>query len=74
MIQAAVALISILNPHQLLFTGDLLQESDMKRIYMACKKSIPEAYMPEFIFLPSTEEYYLKGMYWTAIDTKENVK
>lgn len=73
-IQAAVALISILNPHQLLFTGDLLQESDMKRIYMACKKSIPEAYMPEFIFLPSTEEYYLKGMYWTAIDTKENVK
>ena len=73
-VQATVALISILNPHQLLFTGDLLQESDLKRIYTACEKSIPREYMPDFVFLPSTEEYYLKGMYWAAIDRKENVK
>lgn len=73
-VQATVALISILNPHQLLFTGDLLQESDLKRIYTACEKSIPREYMPDFVFLPSTEEYYLKGMYWAAIDRKENEK
>lgn len=73
-IQAAVALISILNPHQLLFTGDLLQESDLQKMYTACEKSIPDEYMPDFIFLSDTEEYYLKGMYWAAIDGKENVK
>ena len=73
-IKAAIALISILNPHQLLFTGDLLHKEDLNKIYIACKKCIPEEYMPEFVFLPDTEEYYLKGMYWTAIDTKENVK
>ena len=28
-------------------------------------------HMPEFVFIPSTEEYYLKGMYWTAVDRKE---
>ena len=73
-IQAAIALISILNPHQLLFTGDLLQEDDLERIHTACRKCIPKEYMPDFVFLPSTEEYYLKGMYWAAMDRKENVE
>lgn len=70
-IQAAIALISILNPHELLFTGDLLQKDDLQRIHAACEKCIPKEYMPDFVFLPSTEEYYLKGMYWTAMDRKE---
>lgn len=72
-IQAAIALISILNPHQLLCTGDLLQEGDLERIHTACQNYIPKEYMPDFVFLPSTDEYYVKGMYWTAIDKKENV-
>ena len=71
-IQAAIALISILNPHELLFTGDLLQKDDLQRIHTACEKCIPKEYMPDFVFLPSTDEYYLKGMYWTAMDRKEN--
>ena len=71
-IHAAIALISILNPHQLLFTGDLLREEDLPRIHIACQKYIPKEYMPEFVFLPSTEEYYLKGMYWMATDKKED--
>lgn len=70
-VQAAIALISILNPHLLLFTGDLLQENDLNHIYTACQKCIPKEYMPDFVFLPSTKEYYLKGMYWMAIDRKE---
>lgn len=73
-IKAAIALISILNPHQLLFTGDLLHKEDLNKIYIACKKCIPEEYMPEFVFLPDTEEYYLKGMYWAAVDRKENME
>ena len=73
-IQASIALISILNPHQLLFTGDLLQEDDLPRIHAACRNCIPEEYMPDFIYIPSTEQYYLMGMYWTAMDRKEKVE
>ena len=70
-VRASIALISILNPHRLLFTGDLLEEGDLERIARVCREWIPEEYMPEFVFIPSTEEYYLKGMYWTAVDRKE---
>lgn len=69
-IQASIALISILNPHKLLFTGDLLIESDLERIRIACQNCIPEEYMPDFVFIPSTEQYYQMGMYWTAMDRK----
>ena len=72
-IQATIALISILNPHQLLFTGDLLQESDLERIYTACQNCIPNEYMPDFRLLPGMEKYYLMGMYWTAMDRKETL-
>lgn len=70
-IQAAIALISILNPHKLLFTGDLIQEDDLKRIRTACQKCIPEEYMPDFAFIENTDPYYLMGMYWTAINRKD---
>ena len=72
-IQATIALISILNPHRLLFTGDLLGEDDLERIGIACQKYIPKEYMPDFVFLPSTELYYLKGMYWMAMDRRESI-
>ncbi len=70
-IQASIALISILNPHKLLFTGDLIQKSDLERIRTACLKCIPEAYMPAFEFIHNTDAYYLMGMYWTAINRKD---
>lgn len=70
-IQASIALISILNPHLLLFTGDLLLESDLERIRAACRTCIPEEYMPDFAFIPSTDQYYLMGMYWKAMDIKD---
>ena len=70
-IQAAIALISILNPHRLLFTGDLLREEDLDRIAAACRRCIPAEYMPDLVFLPSTDDCYRWGMYWTAIDRKE---
>ena len=73
-IQASIALICILNPHRLLFTGDLLQENDLDRIRTACEKCIPGEYMPDFIFIPDTDQYYLMGMYWTAIKRKEEME
>lgn len=72
-IHAAVALISILNPHTLLFTGDLLRESDLGRIRTACLTCIPEEYMPDFQFIEDTDPYYLAGMYRAAVDGKEEL-
>ena len=71
-VQASIALISILNPHKLLFTGDLLQESDLDRIRAACQRCIPEEYMPDLRFVPDVQDYYRWGMYWTAMDRKEH--
>ncbi len=73
-VQATIALISILNPHRLVFTGDLLEEGAPGEIRRACQKCIPEEYLPEFVFLPDTRDYYLMGMYWMAMDRKENRK
>lgn len=69
--QATIALIAILNPHKILFTGDLLKEETITQIQQRCKRCIPEEYMPEFAFLPNTDSFYLAGMYWKAISRKE---
>ena len=60
-----------MNPHLLLFTGDILNDGDLEPIRTACLACILEEYMPEFEFIPSTDQYYLMGMYWTAVDRKE---
>lgn len=70
--RASVALISILNPHTLLFTGDLIRPDDLDTIRAACEKCIPEEYMPDFAYLPDTTPYYLAGMYEAAMDRKED--
>ena len=70
-IQATIALISILNPHRLLLTGDLVRAEDLERIRAGCLRCIPQEYMPRLLYLPHTEAYYRWGMYWTAMDRKE---
>lgn len=70
-IHSAIALIAILNPHKMLFTGDLLREGELEQIRQACELRIPKEYMPVFKFLPNTDDIYLAGMYWKAMDQKE---
>ncbi len=71
--KAVTALIAILNPHLLLLTGDLVHVDSLERIRTACATCIPEEYLPEFAFVPDTDLYYLKGMYWSAIDNEERI-
>lgn len=70
--RASIALISILNPHTLLFTGDLIRPEDLDTIRAACETCIPAEYMPDFGYLPDTTPYYLAGMYEVAMDRKED--
>lgn len=68
--RAVISLISILNPHKLLFTGDLIREEDLPVIRAACETCIPEEYLPEFSYIPDITPYYLAGMYWAAVNRK----
>lgn len=68
--RAVIALISILNPHKLLFTGDLIRKEDLPVIRAACETCIPEEYLPDFAYLADITPCYLAGMYWTAINRK----
>lgn len=70
-IQAVIALISILNPHKLVFTGDLIQAQDLAVFQKACEKCIPEEYMPDFAYIEDIKPYYLAGMYALAMRRKE---
>lgn len=73
-VQAAIALISILNPHQLLFTGDLIRQDDLGRIRTACQRCIPAEYMPDFQWIEDMRPYYRMGMYWTAVNRKDELR
>lgn len=70
-IRAAIALISILNPHRLVLTGDLVREEDLEQIRRACLRCIPREYMPDLRFVADVEACYRWGMYWMAMDRKE---
>lgn len=64
---AATSIIAIINPDEMVFTGNLLDLERIKEIYHECLRSIPEEYMPEFSYLNDFEQCYISGMYHTAI-------
>lgn len=68
---ATTALIAVLNPHRMAFTGDLLRRDDLEWIRNGCKRSIPKEYMPQLTFLSDTRRHYLSGMYGMAMGQRE---
>lgn len=68
---AAASIISVINPDEMVFTGNLLDSKRIKEIYNECLKYIPEEYMPEFSYLQDFEKCYTMGMYHTAINKQE---
>ncbi len=66
--KAVTALITVINPDKMLFTGDLLDEREVMRLWEACLMYIPADYMPEFRFVEDMSQFYLAGMYWTAVE------
>lgn len=64
---AAASIIAVINPDEMIFTGNLLDSERIREIYNECLKFIPKEYMPEFSFLEDFEKCYTMGMYHTAI-------
>lgn len=69
---AATALIAVLNPHRMAFTGDLLERADLAWIRRGCERSIPAEYMPSFSFVGDTDRHYLSGMYGMAMERRDD--
>lgn len=68
--KGAASVIPLLNPRILVFTGDLVKEEDIKKIWEYCARTVPEAYLPEFVWAPDMKEYYFAGMFERAIEEK----
>ncbi|PIH04177.1 hypothetical protein [Clostridium combesii] len=63
-------IIAIINPNIIVFTGDLFDEDIVEYIKNECLNTIPEEYMPEFLFIEDINTYYLEGMYQKSLDLK----
>lgn len=72
--KAVTALIATVNPNIIVFTGDMLDESCLDDVLDYCQRDIPQEYMPTFIWEDSFDEYYVNGMYYTAIDRRESTE
>ena len=42
----------------------------VEQVRRYCEKTIPEEYLPEFVWVPDIEEYYFAGMFERAIEEK----
>lgn len=71
LIDAAVCcMISLLNPNVMVLSGDLFSPQSIPHLQTACRRFIPEAYLPCFQYVRDTEPEYLIGMYQRALDLK----
>ena len=68
--KGAASVIPLLNPRILVFTGDLVEEEHIGKIREYCSRTVPEAYLPEFVRVPDITEYYFAGMFERAIEEK----
>jgi len=62
-----VSIITMINPAKIILTGGLITAEKIPEIRSMCAKYIPEEHMPEFIYEPDPDKYYVYGMYRRAI-------
>lgn len=70
--EGIIGVIALINPQVIVLTGDLLDEDCVNWLKEDCLLVIPEEYLPTFVYIEDMDEYYLKGMYYKALDLKEN--
>lgn len=72
-VRSITAIIAIVNPSVILFSGDLLDGNEVEKIRLACLKSIPAEYVPPFRFVAGMDEFFVEGMFQRALDRKEEL-
>ena len=69
--RSVASIIALLNPHEVVFTGDLLEPGCIDWIRDDCRRTIPEEFMPRLRYELNFDGYYLGGMYHAALDKME---
>lgn len=66
-IQVLVTLISVLNPHILVLSGNYID--DLEEIEEGLKEYIPDDFIPQIVYVKEYDEYYLNGLQQILIET-----
>lgn len=69
-LRSVTAIIVMLNPGEIVLSGDLLNERELKKIDAGCRETIPAEYMPKFRHVADFDGYFLEGMFQLALDRK----
>lgn len=68
-----VAVISVLNPDEVVFAGNIIDTAIAEDIRLECEKHIPPIVMPGFRIVEARgDQHYLEGMYQTCLEMKIN--
>lgn len=65
------AIIVLLNPATIVFTGNLLSKNILDTVRKNCLLDIPEEFMPQFRLVDDFNEYCYQGMFQAAIAQKK---
>ena len=71
-INSLASIITMINPGKIILTGGLITSEKIPEIRIGCSKFIPTEHLPEFIFEPDPDKYYVYGMYRRAIQEEIN--
>ena len=61
--KAIASLIAIINPTQIILTGNPIQEDMLDELISLCEKYIPKQHIPKLRYSSDIDHYYLQGLY-----------
>lgn len=71
---AAASVIAILNPDEIIFAGNIIDEVAMNEVRSECERDLPIEVMPDFrVIEDEGYRYYLEGMYQKALEMKADI-
>lgn len=74
-LQVISSVISVLNPNEIIFAGNIIDEQMMDGLFKECEKSFPTEFMPKFKLIDDdVDSFYLKGMYQMALELKNSIE
>lgn len=74
MVTMIASVITILNPDEMIFGGNVVDQDMLDQIKARCEAVIPPKFLPVFRMVTDNECDYLEGMYQMALELKVNIE
>ena len=72
---AIASTIAVLNPDEIIFAGNVIDNKMMEDIFKECRRHFPDEFMPKFRLIDDeVDSFYLEGMYQLAIELKNTIE